>query len=325
MSTETASSNQPTVRRARVLCVDDESNVLEGLRRHVGRVHELTLAGSGEEGLEKLRTVGPFDAIVSDMRMPGMDGAAFLSRVFELQPDSVRILLTGQADMKSAAAAINSGKIHRLLTKPSSAQTVLEALAACLDEQRMRRVEQELLERTLKGSILLLSEITSLMMPATFGRTSRLRSHVFLMCDLLEIRDRWEFEIAALLSQIGCVALPQDLLARAECGVELGEKELQQLRAHTEIGGRWIRTIPRLERVAAMVEHQDVEWAALAPRADELGDTVVLGAQMLQVARAMDALALSAPGASISLASLLQRGRQFHPRLSAILERLQPC
>lgn len=70
-------------RRARVLCVDDESNLLEGLRRHVGRVHDLVLVQSAEEALRHIQGPDPFDAVVSDMRMPGMDGATFLARVID--------------------------------------------------------------------------------------------------------------------------------------------------------------------------------------------------------------------------------------------------
>src|SRR6478752_5272887 len=104
--------------RPRVLCVDDEPNVLEGLALHLHRRYEVTRATSGAAGLEALAKDPAIAVVVSDMRMPGMDGAQFLSRVRATKTDVVRLLLTGHADMTSAIAAVNDGQIFRFLTKP---------------------------------------------------------------------------------------------------------------------------------------------------------------------------------------------------------------
>ena len=106
----------------RVLCVDDEPNVLRGVERHLMDDYELHTATSGAEGLAILSSAGPFAVIISDMRMPGMDGAAFLEKSRSVDPGAVRILLTGQTDLASAAAAINEGQIFRFLLKPCQAE-----------------------------------------------------------------------------------------------------------------------------------------------------------------------------------------------------------
>jgi len=90
-----------------ILCVDDEANILEGLKRHLHKRFVLETALSGAAGLELLDRQGPFAVVVSDMRMPGMNGAQFLALVRERAPDSVRIILTGQADLEAAIAAVN--------------------------------------------------------------------------------------------------------------------------------------------------------------------------------------------------------------------------
>ncbi|GIX22700.1 MAG: hypothetical protein KatS3mg121_1483 [Gammaproteobacteria bacterium] len=118
----------------RVLLVDDEPAVLDGLRRQLhGLPFALYTANSGTEGLARLQEDGPFAVVVSDMRMPGMDGAAFLAEVRRLAPDTERILLTGHADAEAAIAAVNEGQIFRYLVKPCDRETLESALREAID------------------------------------------------------------------------------------------------------------------------------------------------------------------------------------------------
>ena len=101
-----------------VLCVDDEPNILSALRRLLRPSgYRVLVAEGGAEGLELMATE-QVDLVISDMRMPNMDGAAFLAAVKAGWPDVVRILLTGYADMASTIDAINRGEIFRYVTKP---------------------------------------------------------------------------------------------------------------------------------------------------------------------------------------------------------------
>ncbi len=90
---------------------------------------------------------------MSDMRMPGMDGATVLTRARAVQPDTVRVLLTGQADMEDAVAAVNDGNIFRFLIKPCPRPVLVRALTDAVDQHRMITAERVLLERTLRGSV----------------------------------------------------------------------------------------------------------------------------------------------------------------------------
>lgn len=113
---------------SRVLLVDDEPNVLSALRRSLrGRGFEVRCAASGAEGLELLQRE-PVDAIISDMRMPGMSGAEFLHASLAWAPDAVRILLTGYADIGSAVQAINEGEVFRYVSKPWDDTLLLQGL-----------------------------------------------------------------------------------------------------------------------------------------------------------------------------------------------------
>jgi CheY-like chemotaxis protein len=116
--------------RPRILCVDDEPHVVEGLSRQLRRSFDVATAVGGLQGLEVLEREGPFAVVVSDMRMPGMDGAAFLARVHEQCGDTVPVLLTGYADFDAAAAAVNRGRVFRLLMKPCVSEVLVAALEA---------------------------------------------------------------------------------------------------------------------------------------------------------------------------------------------------
>jgi DNA-binding NtrC family response regulator len=115
----------------RLLCVDDEKNVLEGLSRTLRNVYSVETAVGAGQGLEVLQAKGPFAIVMSDQRMPGMSGVEFLSTVRQIAPDTVRVLLTGYADLNDTIAAVNDGHIFRFLVKPCPFDVLLKSLAAC--------------------------------------------------------------------------------------------------------------------------------------------------------------------------------------------------
>ena len=120
----------PNSERPRILCVDDESNVLDGLARTLRSHYVVETATEGKVALDLLRTAEPFAVVMSDQRMPQMTGTQFLAHARAVAPASVRGLLTGQADVESAIAAVNEGNIFRFLTKPCATDVLLKALDA---------------------------------------------------------------------------------------------------------------------------------------------------------------------------------------------------
>src|ERR1700729_3279018 len=135
----------------RVLFVDDEPNVLEGIQRTLRKQVELKTASSGAEALRLIGESGPFALVVSDMRMPVMNGAQFLAKVREQEPDTVRMILSGQADFQSTIAAVNEGPIYQFLRKPCPSEELLAAVQDGLNQHRLLTVEKVLLEQTLSG------------------------------------------------------------------------------------------------------------------------------------------------------------------------------
>ncbi|MFG6467896.1 HD domain-containing phosphohydrolase [Roseateles sp. BYS87W] len=122
---------------ATLLFVDDEPAILSALRRLLRPLgHRVLLAESGAEALEILEKE-PVDLVMSDMRMPQMDGAQLLQIVRQRWPDAMRLLLTGYADISSTIAAINQGEIHRYISKPWDDQELLLSLREALDRHRL--------------------------------------------------------------------------------------------------------------------------------------------------------------------------------------------
>ena len=139
----------PDVQSATILCVDDEPGILSALRRLFrAKGFQVQIAEGGKAGLALLETQ-PFDLVISDMRMPEMDGAAFLEQVRLRWPDSMRLLLTGYADITSVMAAINKGEIYRYIAKPWDDNDILLIVRSAL-QHRLMVLEQARLQALIK-------------------------------------------------------------------------------------------------------------------------------------------------------------------------------
>lgn len=137
-----------TDQRFRILFVDDEEAILKSLRRLMRRhPYECWFATSGAEGLS-IMEAQPIDLVISDMRMPEMDGATFLSEVKQRWPFSVRFLLTGFADMSATIDALNLGGINRYVSKPWDDDALIEAIEEGLRIRRLEKQKKKLIDRT---------------------------------------------------------------------------------------------------------------------------------------------------------------------------------
>jgi ActR/RegA family two-component response regulator len=267
----------------RILFVDDDPRVLQAFERQFYKRFDIRTAIGPELGLQVLASDGPFATVVSDLRMPGMNGIEFLTRVRQASPDTVRVMLTGDADLSAAMAAVNEGKIFQFLTKPCPSDMLTRTLESALEQHRLITAERELLENTLRGSIGVLSEILGLVNPQAFSRSQRIRRYVQHIIETLNLADRWQYELAAMLSQIGCVTVPPDTLDKFYKQQPLNLAEQKILSEQNQVGHNLLAKIPRLESVAQMVAQQNSPWSEITPV-----DVVKIGAQLLKVASDCD-------------------------------------
>jgi CheY-like chemotaxis protein len=131
----------------KVLFVDDEKGVLDGYERLLRKEFYVSVALSGQEGLATIQEHGPFAVVISDMRMPGMNGAEFLAQVRQKAPDTVRMLLTGYTDLSAAIDAVNEGNIFRFLTKPSTKEVLVDAISMGVKQYHSVTADRELLSK----------------------------------------------------------------------------------------------------------------------------------------------------------------------------------
>jgi serine phosphatase RsbU (regulator of sigma subunit) len=131
-----------------VLFVDDDPKILAALRRQFRKKIDVETVPSGADGLDAIRTHGPFSVVVTDYCMPEMNGIEFLKQVQEIAPETVRVLLTGSADLNAAIQAVNQGNIFRFLSKPCSPEALTEALLESMKRYRRSKKERKFNERT---------------------------------------------------------------------------------------------------------------------------------------------------------------------------------
>jgi response regulator RpfG family c-di-GMP phosphodiesterase len=267
--------------RTRVLFVDDEANLLEALTRSLYGSHfDVTTALGSQAGLEILRQKGPFAVVVSDLHMPGMDGVTLLRHARELAPDTVRVLFTGQPDLDNAIAAVNEGSIFRFITKPCSSQTLVNTLQAAAEQHRLITAERVLLEETLRGSIKALTDVLALANPVAFGRATRIRQSVSALLSHFGLQDGWPVEVAAMLSQIGCVTLPPRTLEKLYHGEAMSPSEQSMVDRMPIVVDQLLGHIPRLEPVRQILgyEHKRYDGSG-TPRDGVSGEAMPWGAR----------------------------------------------
>jgi response regulator RpfG family c-di-GMP phosphodiesterase len=271
----------------RILVVDDEQNILDGLMRTVGRSFNLVLAQSGPAALDAMRTQGPFAVVLTDMQMPDMSGLAFLREARKISSQSVFMMLTGNSDQKTAVDAVNQGRVFRFLSKPCPREQLEETLKAAIEQFRLQRAERLLLEKTLAGSIQALLQVLLLTRPKLFQRSARVSKLASWLGHAANDPQPWQVQMAAALSTIGCVALQDELVDSALTGGQLSAEERAQFERHAEFGADVLGAIPRLERTAAIVRGQFNKDAQTADAGGN-DDPVAFGIHILRVAQALD-------------------------------------
>ncbi|MEL6869736.1 MAG: HD domain-containing phosphohydrolase [Pseudomonadota bacterium] len=303
----------------RVLFVDDEPNVLQAIKRATRKDFEVVTAVGGEAGLEAVARDETYALIVSDMRMPGMNGVEFLRAAKRFSPDSVRIMLTGNSDQTTAIEAVNEGEVFRFLTKPCDLPLLRSVIEQGIRQYQLVTAEQELLEQTLKGSIGVLADLLAMARPDAFGRTARLSREVTqLLKDRTEITDkeRWEIDTASMLSQLGSMNVPADLLAKLNHGQLLQTDERHAYQQATSDAAQLLNKVPRMESVAEIIayQHKHYDGGGL-PNGPMRAENIPLGARALHLIQVRDELKAQGYVDDDLRTELLRRKREFDPRL----------
>jgi response regulator RpfG family c-di-GMP phosphodiesterase len=294
-----------------VLLVDDDQHLLDGLKRTLRNHFDVTTALGANAGLDAVRSQ-IFAAVLSDLRMPDLDGITFLHRVGQIAPDTVRLLLTGNAELDSAIDAVNRGGLFRFLTKPVDFELLTASLQRAVEQYALVTAERELLEHTLRGSVQTLVDTLALADPLAFARATRLQRVVSDLLDATGAQDRWAIEVAAMLSQLGMVTLPATTAAKLNEGTPLDATEQAMVDELPALAVRLLTAIPRLDSVRDVIrlhtKHYDGSGEPADPRSRE---DLPLGARVLRIAVDLDHLHAQGLTSTQAL-TLLEKRRGFY-------------
>jgi response regulator RpfG family c-di-GMP phosphodiesterase len=269
--------------KARVLFVGADNVVAEYSAR-LGAEFDIATAPGGLEGLAAIKQASSYAVVVADQQMSGMCGLAFLGHVREIAPLSTRLLIVAEGDHREAAEAVEQGTVFHFLTVPCSDALLIQALEMAAHQHVLERAEAELLEKTLIGSLNVLTELLALSEPVAFGRARKLRDLVHEAVRQLHYPRPWELELAALLSSIGLLTLPDELRARIHAGHRLTPDEHNAIERVPCIGAGLLHKIPRLEAVAELVHSAQQRYDGSGfPQDGRVGNAIPLGARILKI------------------------------------------
>jgi response regulator RpfG family c-di-GMP phosphodiesterase len=268
----------------RILFVDDDPNILAAYQRSLRTKYPITTAVSADQALSLIDAEAPFAVLVADMQMPGMNGIQFLRKAQQKAPNSVRLMLTGNADQRTAIEAVNQGHVFSFLTKPCPAETLELVLENAVKQYALVMAEKELLEQTLNGSVKLLTDILSTVDAQGFGRAQRLRDEIRAVAAWFNAPRPWELELGAMLSHIGYVAIPPSVIEKFRSGSSLTGVEKDMLTRAPQIGADLLANIPRLQAVAEIVRYQRKNFDGSGFPSDSVSnEQIPIGARILRV------------------------------------------
>lgn len=303
-----------------ILLVDDEVKVLYSLSRTLNEADfsEIKIAQDAQQALEIIKNTPDLAVIVSDYHMPGKNGIELLEEVRQSSPDIIRILLTGMADLEMALEAVNRGNIFRFLLKPCASETFVASIKDGLRQSELINAERELLSKTLSGSIKVMVDILAVLSPGIFAQAGRLRNLARDLATALHLEERsWEIELAALLSQIGAVTIPRDILKRWQKGELMVEAEVKMIRSIPQMGKTLIKNIPRLENVAEAVGYQNCIYEAPISLDAPCGENIPLIARILKVIIDYERLLEKTGDPSVAFQTLLIHESEYDPAILA--------
>jgi len=302
-----------------IFLVDDEPNVLSSLTRALNssEYYDIVTANDGVEAIELLKTTSNVALIISDYRMPNLDGISFLLEAQEICPDATRIILSGVADLEMATNAINLGQIFRLLLKPCAPDNFIASVKAGIRQYELVTGERDLLQNTLKGSIKILTDLLAAINPESFSQSTRISVLTRKFSTELELSNAWELELAGVLCRIGCVTIPPEVLEAWMKGRILDDNQRQMVDSVGKIGHHLLRNIPRLEKIAEGILHQATPFQPVGQKSTTTlkGTDIPLIGRILNIVIDYDRFLTIEPKPKAALKRLMTQANEYDPDL----------
>ena len=311
----------------KILIVDDEQDNLQLLYRTLRRDYDVTRAQGPLEALEILKD-NNFNCILSDHKMPDMDGVEFLKRSADLYPDTIRLLVTAYSDVEILMNAINYAKIYRYIKKPYSPEELLHIVQLALEYYQLREDNKKLisdLKDLFSGTINAIMDALDSKDSYTLGRSRRVAFYTTKIISVMNLpkTEKATIELAALLHDIGMIGVQEDILHKIET---LSDNEREDIRKHVFYSVKILEDIKQLDKVTDIIKYHHEFYNGNGYPFGVKGEEIPLGARIIAVADAYDSLVSFRPyreGLTPEDAIKKieeERGKQFDPYILDIFE-----
>jgi response regulator RpfG family c-di-GMP phosphodiesterase len=299
-----------------VLVVDDTEANVDILVDALGELYDVSVAMDGREALEGV-VESPPDLILLDIMMPELDGYEVCRR---LKGDARYakipiIFLTALTEVENKTKGFQLGAVD-YITKPFEIAEVKARVETHLKLALAEWELQDLVVKTLGGAIEVLTEILSVANPTAFSRTSRLKRHANGLMAAFNLKDFWQIRMAAMLSQIGCIAISPETIEKIFSGQKVLVEEEEAYKRHPQIGYELIGKIPRLKEVAEIIVRQQDLQKNTGFQGDERAQRLIqMGSQILKLVLAYEKLTYSGKSSVDAMAELKKSEREYGPKL----------
>ena len=278
--------------RSTLLVVDDTPENIAVLREALSSEYRVKIALNGERALAIVAASPPPDLVLLDIMMPGMDGIEVLERIRATRPavELPVIMVTARDESTDIVDALDRGA-NDYVTKPVDISVAVARIRTHLALKEATRaleqaleIEKDLLERTLAGSVKVMSDTLSLLAPDAYADASRVRGWIRTLTEQMGLREWWELNIAAMLAPLGKIGIQRDILAKARANRHLTNQEQELISHAPDLGRKLIANIPRLEGVAEIVYFAEKGFDGSSyPASDVAGEGLPLGSRILKI------------------------------------------
>ena len=315
----------------RILIVDDEPDNLALLYRTLRHDYEIEKSTSPVKALDMLKE-SQFHCILSDHKMPEMDGVEFLKRSYEISPDTMRLLVTAYTDAGILIDAINYAKIYRYIKKPYNPDELMLTVKGALEYWQLKDDNNSLikdLKELFSGTVTAIVEALDAKDSYTLGRSRRVTFYSVKMAQALHLNANnvGKIELAGLLHDIGMIGVSDDILMKVET---LSKDEYDSIKQHVSFSVKILDDIKQLKDVVAIIKFHHEHFDGNGYPYGKKGEEIPIGSRILAVADAFDSMVTPktyrnqvTPREALKNIKELA-GKQFDPAVVEVFEEILP-
>lgn len=312
----------------RLLLVDDEPDNLSLMYRTLRHDYDLLKTTSPVEALEILKTER-VDGILSDHKMPEMDGVEFLKRSCDIAPSAMRLLITAYSDAGILIDAINYAKIYRYVKKPYTPEELMLTVSNTMEYYQLKRDNEGLIKdmkELFSGTITAIIEALDAKDSFTLGRSRRVTFYTSKISEALNLDDelKGKIELASMLHDIGMIGISDEITAKME---NLTQDEFEDIKKHVAHGVRILEDIKQLKDIVEIIKYHHEYYNGTGYPYGLSGEEIPIGARIIAVADALDSIlhTMEAPDYQAAFEKIKSgAGSQYDPEVVAKLEQQLP-